>query len=98
MTAETFGYIGSMFLTINAVPELVRTIRDGRCHIGWPMLVLWFLGEIFTTTYVMMLQDIPLLINYLFNFVVVTIMLLYKIRQVYRQINFTAEFPIEPEF
>jgi len=98
MTAETFGYIGSMFLTINAVPELVRTIRDGRCHIGWPMLVLWFLGEIFTTTYVMMLQDIPLLINYLFNFVVVTVMLLYKIRQVYRQINFTAEFPIEPEF
>jgi len=46
----------------------------------------------------MMLQDIPLLINYLFNFVVVTVMLLYKIRQVYRQINFTAEFPIEPEF
>jgi uncharacterized protein with PQ loop repeat len=98
MSTETFGYIGSIFLTINAVPELFRTIRDGRCHIGWPMLVLWFLGEIFTTTYVVVLRDIPLMINYLFNFVVVSIMLTYKIRQVYKQINFTTEFPIEPEF
>jgi uncharacterized protein with PQ loop repeat len=95
---ELTGYLGSIFLTINAVPELFRTIKDGRCHIGWPMLVLWFLGEIFMTSYVIMLHDIPLMMNYIFNFVVVTIMLAYKVRQVYRQINFTAEFPIEPEF
>ena len=98
MNTEVIGYIGSIFLTINAVPELVRTIQDKRCHIGWPMLLLWFVGEIFMTTYAVMLWNIPLMMNYIFNFIVVVIMLLYKMRQVYRQINFTAEFPIEPEF
>lgn len=80
---ETIGYIGSIFLTINAIPEVIRTIKDGRCHIGWPMLLLWFLGEIFMTIYAIMLWNIPLMMNYIFNFVVVVIMLGYKVRTMY---------------
>lgn len=82
---EIIGYIGSIFLTINAIPEVIRTIKDGRCHIGWPMLLLWFLGEVFMTIYAIGLHNIPLMMNYIFNFLVVIIMLAYKIRVLYRR-------------
>jgi uncharacterized protein with PQ loop repeat len=75
---ELIGYIGSIFLTINAIPELIRTINDGRCHIGWPMLVLWFIGEVFMTIYAFSLSNMPLILNYVFNFAVVVVMLFYK--------------------
>jgi lipid-A-disaccharide synthase-like uncharacterized protein len=80
---ELIGYIGSAFLAINAVPELIRTINDGRCHIGWPMLVLWLLGEIFTTVYAISLGNIPLIMNYVFNLFIVIVMLWYKLRTIY---------------
>ncbi len=79
---EIIGYIGSMFLAINAVPELIRTINDDRCHVGWPMLVLWFLGEIFMTIYAIQLKNFPLILNYVFNFIIVVIMLWYKLRTI----------------
>lgn len=76
---NTIGYIGSIFLTVCAIPELLRTIKDKRCHIGWPMLALWFLGEIFMLIYAVHLWNKPLLLNYVFNFFVVAVMLGYKI-------------------
>lgn len=82
---ELIGYIGSFFLTINAVPEVIRTIQDKRCHIGWYMLVLWFLGEIFMTIYAFGLHNIPLIMNYVFNFIVVIIMLGYKLNTIYKK-------------
>lgn len=84
---EIIAYIGSILLTINAVPELIRTINDKRCHIGWPMLVLWFLGEIFMTIYAVGMWNIPLMLNYMFNLFVVIIMLGYKLRHFYRVKN-----------
>jgi len=96
---ETIGYIGSIFLTINAIPEVIRTIKDHRCHIGWPMLVLWFLGEVFMTTYAIMLWNIPLMLNYIFNFVVVIVMLIYKIQHFYRKrMHLTQEHTIVVEY
>lgn len=91
---ETIGYIGSIFLAINAIPELVRTIKDKRCHIGWPMLVLWFLGEIFMTIYAFSLKDIPLILNYVFNFIIVVIMLGYKFRTMYLQQGYVEKEPL----
>ena len=80
---EVIGYIGSAFLAINAVPELIRTINDGRCHIGWPMLVLWFLGEIFTTIYAISLGNLPLVMNYVFNLFIVIVIVCYKLRTIF---------------
>ena len=93
---ETIGYIGSIFLTINVIPELLRTVKDNRCHIGGPMLLLWFIGEVFMTTYAIMLWNLPLMMNYIFNFVVVVVMLGYKIKYVYRKkMHLTTEHYIE---
>lgn len=80
---ELIGYIGSAFLAINAIPELFRTMKDGRCHIGWPMLTLWFLGEIFTIIYTISLGNIPLILNYLVNLIIVVVMLGYKLRTIF---------------
>ena len=96
---ETIGYIGSIFLTVNAIPEVIRTIRDKRCHIGWPMLMLWFFGEVFMTTYAIMLWNVPLMMNYIFNFVVVIVMLGYKVRYFYRKkMHRTQEHTIVVEY
>lgn len=77
---ETIGYLGGILLTICGIPEVVRTIKDGRCHLGWNMLVLWFLGEVFMIGYAIHLMNAPLIMNYVFNFFVVAIMLYYKIK------------------
>ena len=96
---EPIGYIGSIFLTVNAIPEVIRTIKDKRCHIGWPMLLLWFLGEVFMTTYAIMMVSIPLMINYIFNFFVVVIMLWYKLRHLYKKrMHLTKEHTIVVEY
>lgn len=96
---ETIGYIGSIFLTINAVPELFRTIKDRRCHIGWPMLMLWFFGEVFTTIYAISMANKPLMINYIFNFFVVVVMLGYKVRWFYRKkMHLTSEHTVIIEY
>jgi len=92
---EIIGYIGGVFLTVSGIPEVIRTIKDKKCHIGWNMLVLWFLGEIFITTYAFHVGKMPLIINYVVNFFVVTIMLWYKSRTYYRQaMKLTAEHQI----
>jgi len=74
------GLIGSLLLTLCAVPELIRTVKDGRCHIGWGFLLMWFFGEVLCLFYGLDLNEIPLLINYTFNTFVVSIMLWYKFK------------------
>lgn len=99
---ETIGYLGGILLTICGIPEVVRTIKDGRAHLGWNMLILWFLGEIFMIGYAIYLMNGPLIMNYVFNFFVVAIMLYYKIKNQtkhYRlkgMINKFKDTPVSP--
>jgi uncharacterized protein with PQ loop repeat len=77
---ETIGYLGSLLLTVCGIPEVIRTIKDNKCHLGWSMIVLWTLGEIFMMSYAFYLVNGPLIMNYVFNFFVVGILLFYKIK------------------
>ena len=77
---ETIGYLGGLLLAICGIPEVIRTIKDGRCHLGWPFLLLWFWGEILMEIYSIELWDYPLMFNYSANIVLVGIMLYYKIK------------------
>jgi len=74
------GLIGSLLLTFCGVPELFRTIKDGRCHLGLGFLLMWLFGEIFCLFYGFDLKEVPLMINYTFNLLVVSIMCYYKIK------------------
>lgn len=77
---ETIGYIGGILLGVCGIPEVIRSIKDKRCHLGWPFLLLWFLGEIFMEIYAIELWDFPLIFNYTFNLFLVGIMLYIKIK------------------
>lgn len=74
------GYLGSLFFAICGFPEAYKTIVNKRCDIGWGMLIFWFLGEVLMTIYSFFLNNRPLILNYLFNFIVVIILLIYKIK------------------
>ena len=73
------GLIGSLFLTFCGVPELFRTLKDRKCHVGWGFLLMWFFGEVLCFFYGFQLNEIPLIINYTFNLVIVGIMVYYKV-------------------
>lgn len=75
------GWVGSILLGICALPETIRTIQDNRCHVGWGMLLTWFLGEVFVFIHVLFyIHDIALLTNYSLNIILLIIMIYYKIK------------------
>lgn len=77
---DAIGFIGSTLLAVCGIPEVVRTIRGNKCHLGWNFLLLWFGGELFMLAYIIPMKDLPLLLNYVFNTALVSIMLFYKIK------------------
>lgn len=79
MLLQIIGTIGSILLALCGVPELLRTIDNNKCSVGYGMLLTWFIGELCVFVYVLPKFDMPLLLNYLSNIVVVGIMLAYKI-------------------
>ena len=76
----TMGLVGSLMLTFCGVPELIRTLKNGRCDLGWGFLLMWFIGEVLCTLYGFDLNEVPLIINYTFNLLVSGIMVYYKIQ------------------
>ena len=80
ITLEIIGYIGGILLAVCAIPEVIRTYKDKRCHLGWPFLGLWFVGEIFMEIYAIVLWDYPLMFNYTFNLIITAILLYYKFK------------------
>lgn len=84
MDMNTLGLVGNLLLTFCGVPELIRTIKDKKCHLGWGFLLMWFLGEIFCLFYGFGLKETPLIINYVFNFSLVFIMLYFKVNDLFR--------------
>lgn len=81
----TIGLLGSLLLTFSAVPELIRTLKDKKCHLSWGFLLMWFFGEVFCTIYGFDLNEIPLIINYTFNLFVSGLMVYYKTNVELRQ-------------
>lgn len=75
------GFIGSILLALSAIPEVFRSIKDNKCYVGYGMLISWFVGELFLIIYILFTNiDIILLTNYLINIILVTILLIYKLK------------------
>ena len=76
------GWIGSLMFCFCALPQAIRIWRTHSVSdISWSFLIMWLIGEIFTTFYVIVSNIIskefqyPLLLNYFVS----TIILLYLI-------------------
>lgn len=77
---DILGYIGGILLGLCALPEVYRTIKDKKCHVGNGFLWMWYVGEICLLIYVLPKKDLPLIGNYLFNIILISIMIYYKVR------------------
>ena len=71
---ELIGWIGSACMAICSLPQAYKSIRDKNSRgVSIGMIILWFLGELFTFIYVLPIRDYPLLTNYAINFILMGI-------------------------
>ncbi len=77
---EAIGFLGAALLGCCAIPEVWRTIKHKHCFMGDGFLILWGLGELFLIIYVYPTRNVPLLLNYGFNLVLVSILAYYRIQ------------------
>lgn len=76
---EVFGYIGSFLLAICGLPQAMQSIKDGHSNgINVATALLWLFGEIFIIIYVLPKGDIPLLLNYFSNLLIIGTITKYK--------------------
>jgi uncharacterized protein with PQ loop repeat len=77
---EILGWIGSICLAICGVPQAWMSYKDKHSHgISWAFLLLWAFGELFALAYVYDKLDLPLLLNYSINILIVGVILFFKI-------------------
>jgi uncharacterized protein with PQ loop repeat len=76
---EALAWIGSILLGICALPQSYKSVKDRKTNgISPSFLWSWYLGEIFTFTYVLFERfSLPLLINYFLNIVFISVILYY---------------------
>lgn len=77
---EILGWLGSICLAICGIPQAWQSMKDKHSHgISWGFVLLWAFGEIFALAYVYDKLDLPLLLNYATNILILAVILYYKI-------------------
>lgn len=77
---EIIGWIGSICFAISAAPQALKSIQDGHSEgIAGGMLALWFVGEVCSLVYVWPKKHVPLLANYILNFIFLCVIIWYKV-------------------
>ena len=80
---DIIAWFGSFMLAICAVPQAYKSYVDKHSNgVSWYFLLLWLFGEVFLLVYVINKLDIPLIINYLSNIIIVMVILYYKVKGV----------------
>lgn len=77
---ELIGWIGSIAFALSAAPQALKSVQDGHSDgIAVGMLALWFVGEICSLVYVWPKKHIPLITNYVLNFIFLCVIIYYKL-------------------
>lgn len=80
---EIMGWIGSICLAICGIPQAWQSYKDKHSDgISWGFVLLWAFGEIFALAYVYDKLDLPLLLNYATNILILAVILFYKIKTI----------------
>ena len=75
------GWLGSICLAICGLPQAWSSYKDKHSHgVSWAFLALWALGEIFAMVYVYGRIDIPMMLNYGTNILILAVMIYYKVK------------------
>lgn len=82
---ELMGWFGAALFSCCALPQCIKTWKTRRTDdLSWWFLVMWWAGEVLTFGYVVVTNaragefQLPLLANYVFNFVLVCYLLVAK--------------------
>ncbi len=77
---EILGWLGSICLAICGLPQAWQSYKDKNSEgISWGFILLWAFGEVFALAYVYDKLDLPLLLNYATNILILGVILYYKI-------------------
>lgn len=71
--------IGSILLALCGFPEAYKCYKEKNCAIGWPMLLMWLVGEILLIIFAIQTGQYILLVNYVANLSFLAVMIKYKI-------------------
>jgi uncharacterized protein with PQ loop repeat len=81
------GWIGAILFALCGIPQAWKVYRTKKCRdISLIFLLMWFIAEILTIIYILYDNTIngkyqlPLLVNYIFNIVIVGYLLVVKLR------------------
>jgi uncharacterized protein with PQ loop repeat len=78
---EILGWLGSICLAICGLPQAWQSYKDKNSEgISWGFILLWAFGEVFALAYVYDKLDLPLLLNYTTNILILGVILYYKVR------------------
>jgi uncharacterized protein with PQ loop repeat len=78
---QILGWLGSICLAVCAIPQAWMSYKEKHSEgISFAYLLLWAFGEVFALAYVYDKLDLPLLLNYATNILVLGIILYYKIK------------------
>jgi uncharacterized protein with PQ loop repeat len=70
--------IGSILLALCGMPEAYKCYKTKSCTLGWPMLIMWFVGEVLLIIFAFQTVQYFLLLNYFSNLAFLLIMMRYK--------------------
>lgn len=76
---KNLAYISGILLGLCALPEVIHSINKGRNDSSWIFLLMWLAGEIGFFIYVLPKKDTPLLLNYVFNILLISILIYFKL-------------------
>jgi uncharacterized protein with PQ loop repeat len=77
---EAIGWIGGLLLATCVVPQVIDCLRKGHAEgIDKFMLWMWGSGELLMVVYVWPTGKLPLLVNYLVNFLLLLVIVWFKI-------------------
>ena len=78
---EIMGWLGSICLAVCGIPQAWQSYKDKNSDgISWGFVILWAFGEVFALVYVYDKLDLPLLLNYATNILILAVILYYKVK------------------
>ena len=79
---EAIGWCASVLLAFCGLPEALDSIRTGESALSYPFLLMWWSGETLAIAYVILksknVKLWPLMFNYGFNIIFISIILFNK--------------------
>lgn len=76
---EYVGWIGSILLALCGLPEAISCVIKKKCQVPWTLIAPWYAGEWLVCIYTFYkLGWNPLMVNYIFNIILISIMIYYK--------------------